>query len=259
MVGTVIGKWLTACPLFVEECKKINNHNYSCLIFYNEETKQRSNTYQPGYSVRIDGGVGVLEVMRLFREVTGASLVKVACPGQTEIYRIQYDLENEVEGFVAGQDDPELPQDKEEPEEVQEEPSTGWKVMADPRYGDRHPYQQNRFIVTANAIPPAVIDVDAHWTMQQGTIICEMRDSADIAENAKLISLAPKMKEILEEMINGAYFRGSSWCVVSGINKAICLLRQLNKIKEDHEKIRMQNGQGLCKGGGIADEEDHLQ
>ena len=93
MVGTVIGKWLTACIPFVEECKKLSSHNYSCLTFYNEETKQRSNTYQPGYSVLIDGGVGVTEIMRLFREVTGVSLVKVARLRQKEIYRIQYDLE----------------------------------------------------------------------------------------------------------------------------------------------------------------------
>lgn len=94
-------------------------------------------------------------------------------------------------------------------------------------YTDRHPYQQSRFIVTADAVSPDVIDDENTWTMERGAIICEMRDSADIAENARLIAAAPRMRKILEQIIGSAHFRGGSYCVASGITDAIRLLNEI--------------------------------
>lgn len=102
MEGAVLGNWLTDCAPFVDECKKMSNYNYSCLIFCDTETRKRSNDYRQGCSIRIDGRVGVSCVMSLFREVTGCALVKVSQTSRQSVYQIRPDLEQEVDGHQPG-------------------------------------------------------------------------------------------------------------------------------------------------------------
>lgn len=81
-----------------------------------------------------------------------------------------------------------------------------WKVMGHPLLADRHPFHENRYIVTADAVAEVTNpepdvrnanDWDAAWELRNGVIIAEMTDSMRQKGTAAFIVRACNSHEAL--------------------------------------------------------------
>lgn len=89
---------------------------------------------------------------------------------------------------------------------------TPWKVMADPDNAGKHPFHDRRWIVSGNPEIEFGHDPRPHnWSIRNGSLICEMRDSAE--NNAAFIvraancheELLAALKDILGQVDHGDF------------------------------------------------------
>lgn len=77
--------------------------------------------------------------------------------------------------------------------------------MADPQHKGKHPFHDNRWVMTEDAEIEHDNNSD-EWTLARGSIICMMRDHVSSPDaNAKLVAAAPELLAVLQnelEMIN---------------------------------------------------------
>lgn len=70
------------------------------------------------------------------------------------------------------------------------------RVLADPEHKGKHPCHDSRYVTTANAS----FEEPRHpheWLLENGSIICQMRDCEHQAQYARLFAQSPKMLELL--------------------------------------------------------------
>jgi hypothetical protein len=72
-----------------------------------------------------------------------------------------------------------------------------WQVMADPEKAGQHPYHNNRFIATADAVAEDEGDQES-WHLEHGSLIAQMRDGEHQAANAQAITAIPQLLAALE-------------------------------------------------------------
>ena len=77
------------------------------------------------------------------------------------------------------------------------------KVMACPVNAGRHPYYDNRWIVTSDSEVEWNAN-ETEWRLKDGSLICEMRDCQNQEQLARLFSSAPELLEALEALLEQA-------------------------------------------------------
>lgn len=68
-----------------------------------------------------------------------------------------------------------------------------WKVMPCPVHAGKHMVHDHRWITTANAEFEMSPYVPNDWWVNDGSLICEMRDTASQQHDARLIATAPDL------------------------------------------------------------------
>ena len=88
--------------------------------------------------------------------------------------------------------------------------SPTWKVIGHPLLKDRHPFHQNRYVVSSDVVVEIydhnpdvrqIEDWDSAWGLRNGVIICELRDSTYQKRYADLIAAAPELLEGMKELL----------------------------------------------------------
>lgn len=78
-----------------------------------------------------------------------------------------------------------------------------WKVAADPEKQGLHPLHDNRFIVTDDAeFIEYESDGEMKYELLEGSIICQMKDTFNQPNDARLIAAAPELLETLKDCVS---------------------------------------------------------
>ncbi len=76
----------------------------------------------------------------------------------------------------------------------------GWKVTPHPVLKGRHPFHDSRFIVTNDAVFEVDPNDEENWTLRNGVIVAELKDSERQVSNARLIAAAPDLLAALKAL-----------------------------------------------------------
>ena len=76
-----------------------------------------------------------------------------------------------------------------------------WKIMADPEHAGKHPLHDNRFRATSDAKWDTDDPRFVPWKLDEGSIICELKDQYYQKGDALLISRAPELLHMLKRMV----------------------------------------------------------
>lgn len=76
-----------------------------------------------------------------------------------------------------------------------------WKVMPCPVHAGKHMVHDHRWIATANAEVEMSPYVPNDWTINDGILICEMRDTASQPHDARLIAAAPDLLTACKDLV----------------------------------------------------------
>jgi len=80
-----------------------------------------------------------------------------------------------------------------------------WKVIPDTSK-PKNQFTDNRFVATGDCEMVKMYDEDFEENVSwcaTGSLICDLRDKANIAANARLIAAAPEMFELLKLYVSG--------------------------------------------------------
>lgn len=93
-------------------------------------------------------------------------------------------------------------------------------VMADPKDAGRHPFHDNRWIVTEGTEVEWTFD-GRDWRVKDGSLIAMMRDCQNQHELARLFASAPELLEALESCLPVIESKRDALASVAGLGDTV--------------------------------------